>query len=149
MLNVKGIKSRIDLINRRLKSLSATRDPAINHVLKNAGMNGGKRIRGVIVLLTASACGCKDMKKALDLACAVEITHHATLIHDDIVDNSKNRRGGLTLNRKVGGALSVLTGDYFFSRSLDLIIQDDDYDLFRVFATAIRDACEGEIQEIY
>jgi len=148
MLNEKAFKSRIELINRRLSLMKRVKNGSLKFLLGNINLYAGKRIRGLLVLLTAEAAAGRSSRGALDAACAMEILHHATLIHDDIIDNAKKRRGGPALNRRLGYEFSVLAGDYLFSKA-SKIITGSGRDIFNVFVDAVGKVCEGEIDEVY
>lgn len=149
MLDSGIIKNRLDLINKRLGFIKKARQKSIKFIFKNIRLMSGKRIRGLLVLLTAEAVCGKIGQGAINTAAAIELLHHATLIHDDIVDNSKKRRGDETLNKKLGYEFSVLTGDYLLSRVNSLIFGQNDRNIFRIITECVMEICEGEIEEIY
>ncbi|MFP4466851.1 MAG: polyprenyl synthetase family protein [Candidatus Goldiibacteriota bacterium] len=149
MIEDKTIKILQGKINTRITAAGRTNSPSLRHMLKNTGMRSGKRVRGIFVLLTARANNKKITPRILDVAAAVELLHQATLIHDDIVDNSEKRRGISTLNKTLGYEISVLAGDYFFSTVMNMILKMNDPKIISVFAGAVKDVCEGEIEEVY
>ena len=112
---------------------------ALDHLLGS----GGKRIRPALVLLSAHLCGA-DMDQAIFPAAAVEMLHTATLIHDDLIDDSLMRRGMETLNSHWPPAATVLTGDYIFARAAHLAAQIDNVRLMQRFAeTLMTDLDDG------
>jgi octaprenyl-diphosphate synthase len=149
MLEKSEFKSRLNLINKRLAYLEKARNKSIRFLFKNIKLMSGKRVRGLLVLLTCEAACGKIRSGAVNTAAAIELLHHATLIHDDIVDNSGKRRGDKTLNKKLGYEFSVLTGDYLLSRANSLIFGENDRDLLRVITESVIEICEGEIEEVY
>jgi geranylgeranyl pyrophosphate synthase len=149
MLENSVIKSRLNLINKRLGFIKKARQKSIKFIFKNIRLMSGKRVRGLLVLLTAEAVCGKISQGAINTAAAIELLHHATLIHDDIVDNSKKRRGDETLNKKLGYEFSVLTGDYLLSRVNSIIFGQNDREIFRIITECVMEICEGEIEEIY
>lgn len=149
MLDNREITKRIKLINSRIALFSAVKSKPIRHILAASGLASGKRIRGLLVLLAGELFTGKITKELLDTAAAIELFHHATLIHDDIIDNSEKRRGAPAMNRTVGYQLSVLAGDYFFSRVLESILKSGKSEMFPVFAGFVRAVCEGEIEESF
>jgi geranylgeranyl pyrophosphate synthase len=149
MLDDKTIQNRLNLINKRLSFIREVRQKSIKFLFKNIRPLGGKRIRGLFVLITAEAACGRVTEPALNTAAAIELLHHATLIHDDIVDGAKKRRGAATLNRRLGYEFSVLAGDYLLSRVNSMIFGQQNRGLLRIFAEVVREICEGEIEEIF
>lgn len=149
MLDDKAIQSRVDAVNRQIALIHNTKSKSIRSIFKNIKLTSGKRLRGLLVILTAEACGMKVNAGLLNIAASIEILHHATLIHDDIVDSADKRRGNAALNKKIGETLSVLTGDYLFAGAMDAMLKSRDFELFNIFARAIKDVCEGEIDEVF
>ncbi len=106
----------------------------------------GKKIRPRILLLTAElAGGINDL--STKCATILEALHTASLIHDDIIDLAKLRRGEKSVNHKFGNKLAVLTGDYLLSRSLKLLARETDTKIIEAYAHAAEDLCLGEILE--
>jgi len=114
---------------------------AASYVLKSRG----KRIRPALLLLSARICGYGDGSRHVRLASIGECLHVATLIHDDIIDNSEMRRGRPSVNSLWGNSLSVLVGDYLYSRSVKYLIEDEDLEVMRTFADATLRMVEGEV----
>src|SRR5439155_18134114 len=108
---------------------------------------GGKRIRPQMLLLAAQAVnGCVD--RAIPLAAATELVHTATLVHDDIVDESDSRRGRATVQFYFGNSASVLMGDYLVVRAFGIVADDGDPRLLRLLVDTIGRMCEGEVYQI-
>lgn len=107
---------------------------------------GGKMLRPSMLIL-ASKFGEYDSKKVLPLAAAIELLHIATLIHDDIIDNSKLRRGVETVQSKFGKDAAVYSGDYIIARSFMLINQQYDQDIVRSLSKKIVQICAGELKQ--
>jgi len=149
MLNEPQIRKRTARINNRLNLLTGSGSRGVRHILSGAGTSSGKRMRGLMVLLSNEACGGKNREMALNLACAIEILHQATLIHDDVVDDSDKRRGIAALHRKAGAELSVLAGDYMLALATSKIVDTGRQDMLNAGMKAVRYTCEGEIDEIY
>lgn len=108
---------------------------------------GGKRLRPLLVLLAANACGYKG-KQHVELAAIVEFIHTATLLHDDVVDTSNLRRGRATANAKWGNAPSVLVGDFLYSRAFQMLVAIGDMTIMRILADATNIISEGEVQQL-
>jgi octaprenyl-diphosphate synthase len=121
--------------------------PLINNMVEYILNCGGKRIRPLLVLLSARACGHND-NKHIDLAAAIELIHTATLLHDDVVDNSTLRRGQDTAHTIWGNEASVLVGDFLYSRAFQLIVKLQNLLVMNIFADATNLIAEGEILQL-
>ena len=108
---------------------------------------GGKRLRPALVLLSAGALGYHGMHHHV-LAAVVEFIHTATLLHDDVVDESDLRRGRTTANAIFGNAASVLVGDFLYSRAFQMMLTVDDMQVMRVLADATNIIAEGEVLQL-
>ena len=108
---------------------------------------GGKRLRPVLLLLIAGACGYKG-PKAQNLAAVIELIHTATLLHDDVVDESGLRRGRKTANALFGNAASVLVGDFLYSRSFQMMVAGGNMDVMAVLSEATNVIAEGEVLQL-
>ncbi|MER3524552.1 MAG: polyprenyl synthetase [Ignavibacteria bacterium] len=107
----------------------------------------GKKVRPILVLLSAELCGGVN-DKSYRGATLVEILHTATLIHDDVVDDADTRRGFASINAVWKNKIAVLMGDYLLSKGLLLSLEHDDFDLLKITSTAVRRMSEGEIHQI-
>lgn len=110
-------------------------------------MNGGKRLRPMLVLLSAKAFDYSGTQH-IQLAALIELIHTATLLHDDVVDNSTMRRGKKTANYVWGNPASVLVGDYLYSRSFQMMIAINDMAILRILANASNTIAEGEVMQL-
>ncbi|WP_143900117.1 polyprenyl synthetase family protein [Tepidimonas thermarum] len=108
---------------------------------------GGKRIRPALLLLMCGALGCDDARRHT-LAAVVEFIHTATLLHDDVVDESTLRRGRDTANQVFGNAASVLVGDFLYSRAFQMMVDCGDMRVMRVLADATNVIAEGEVLQL-
>ncbi len=108
---------------------------------------GGKRIRPMMTLTAARLCGYRG-KRHIALAACVEFIHTATLLHDDVVDESDLRRGLASANVVWGNQASVLVGDFLFSRAFELMVDDGSLDVLRVLSSASSVIAEGEVQQL-
>src|ERR1051326_8171599 len=116
---------------------------AARHILSA----GGKRVRPQMTLLSALATG-GSLARAVPLAAACELVHTATLVHDDIVDESDSRRGQMAVQFYFGNSASVLMGDYLVIRAFRLVGSDPDPRLWRLMVVTIGRMCEGEVLQI-
>lgn len=108
---------------------------------------GGKRIRPVLVLLVANAYRYKG-KHHHELAAIVEFIHTATLLHDDVVDESSMRRGRKTANALFGNAASVLVGDFLYSRAFQMMVSINNMQIMQILADATNVIAEGEVLQL-
>lgn len=108
---------------------------------------GGKRIRPLIAVLAARALGYTG-KKHITAAAFIEFVHTATLLHDDVVDESNMRRGRPTANASFGNAASVLVGDYIYTRSFQMMTDLDSLRVLKVMSSATNALAEGEVQQL-
>ena len=131
------------LIRARLTSEVALISEVAEYIIGG----GGKRLRPVLLLLVAGATGRVDAR-AHELAAVVELIHTATLLHDDVVDESGLRRGRKTANAIFGNAASVLVGDFLYSRSFQMMVDFGDMEVMRVLAHATNTIAEGEVLQL-
>jgi len=116
----------------------------VGHYIVNSG---GKRLRPMIVLLAARALGYQG-NSHIDLAAIVEFIHTATLLHDDVVDDSNQRRNRDTANAVWGNAASVLVGDFLYSRSFEMMVAVDSMRIMEVLSHATNRIAEGEVLQL-
>jgi len=109
--------------------------------------SGGKRLRPSLLLLAAGACGYRG-RDHHTLAAVIEMIHTATLLHDDVVDESKLRRGHATANAEFGNAASVLVGDFLYSRAFQLMVSVDRMRVLAILADATNVIAEGEVLQL-
>ncbi len=131
------------LIRRRLASDVVL----INQVAEYIIGAGGKRLRPMLLLLAAGALGHRG-PDAHQLAAVVEFIHTATLLHDDVVDESDLRRGRSTANAVWGNAASVLVGDFLYSRSFQLMVELEHLEVMRILANTTNTIAEGEVLQL-
>ena len=132
------------LINTRMVSENAPRIPEVTAHLVNAG---GKRLRPLLTLASAKLFGYTG-PYLIHLAAVVEFIHTATLLHDDVVDESTQRRGRPTANRLWDNKSSILVGDYLFSRSFQLMVETGSLRVLDILANASATIAEGEVLQL-
>lgn len=131
------------LIGERLRSDVALIDQIAAHILRA----GGKRLRPNLVLLAARAHGARNGHAVLPAA-IVELIHTATLLHDDVVDDTERRRGQPTANANWGNPGAVLSGDFLYTRSFQLMVEADDMRIMRELADTTNAIAEGEVLQL-
>ena len=131
------------LINDQLQSGVSLIDQLGQHIVNS----GGKRLRPLVVLLSAKACGYQG-DKHINLAAAIEFFHTATLLHDDVVDESRLRRGKETANTIWGNKISVLVGDFLFTRAFQNMVKSHNLRAFSLLADASNTITKGEVVQL-
>ena len=135
---------RVDeVIRRRLDSEVVLIRTIADYIIGS----GGKRLRPALVLLAANAFGAEGSAKH-ELAAVIEFIHTATLLHDDVVDESSLRRGRNTANAEFGNAASVLVGDFLYSRAFQMIVEAGSLRVMKVLADATNVIAEGEVLQL-
>jgi octaprenyl-diphosphate synthase len=119
----------------------------INQIAEHIVAAGGKRLRPMLHLLAARACGYAGTQH-LQLAAVIEFIHTSTLLHDDVVDESDLRRGRQTANAMWGNAASVLVGDFLYSRSFQMMVELDSMAVMRILADTTNEIAEGEVLQL-
>jgi len=131
------------VIRRRLASDVVLIRTVASYIIES----GGKRLRPALLLLAANACGAKGPTKH-EIATVVEFIHTATLLHDDVVDESSLRRGRQTANAHFGNAASVLVGDFLYSRAFQMMVDAGSLRMMAVLADATNIIAEGEVLQL-
>ncbi|GAB2732309.1 octaprenyl diphosphate synthase [Melaminivora jejuensis] len=121
--------------------------PLVGQVARYIISAGGKRLRPALLLLMAGALGYRGAQR-FNLAAVVEFIHTATLLHDDVVDESTLRRGRATANESFGNPASVLVGDFLYSRAFQMMVDTGNMRVMAVLADATNVIAEGEVQQL-
>ena len=127
--------------------LDALADPVARRVVYLIAA-GGKRLRPALVLLAGSAGPSPDRRALCDAAAAVELIHTATLLHDDIIDQSRLRRARPAFHHRWGVERALLMGDYLYATAFTLLARLDTPEVIRIIAEVCRDLCRGELLEV-
>jgi octaprenyl-diphosphate synthase len=134
-------------IDRVIRSRLHSDVPLIRQVAEYIIGGGGKRLRPALVVLSAGAFGYAGTRHH-ELAAVIEFIHTATLLHDDVVDESALRRGQATANSLFGNAASVLVGDFVYSRAFQMMVEAGDMRILEVLAEATNIIAEGEVLQL-
>ncbi len=121
--------------------------PLIGNVSQYIIAAGGKRLRPALLLLCCGALGYTGTQR-FNLAAVVEFIHTATLLHDDVVDESMLRRGNATANAKFGNPASVLVGDFLYSRAFQMMVEAQSMRIMEILADATNVIAEGEVMQL-
>ncbi|MCZ2722475.1 octaprenyl diphosphate synthase [Marinomonas sp. 15G1-11] len=142
-------------VNSHIMSQLKSDIPLIEQIGYYIISNGGKRLRPLMVLLSARACGYKEESEELieesnmvRLATIIEFIHTATLLHDDVVDESDMRRGKKTANEEWGNAPSVLVGDFLYSRAFQIMVEVGSMRCMQILSETTNIISEGEVQQL-
>jgi len=141
------IKDDWDAVNRLIYRRLGSDVALVNQVAHHIIHNGGKRLRPLAVLMAARACHCEG-EAPIAAAAIIEFIHTATLLHDDVVDNSGLRRGQETANSLFGNQASVLVGDFLYSRSFQMMVELRELRVLEVLANATNTIAEGEVLQL-
>jgi len=133
-------------VEDRLRSVGEVDFSQLSKLLDYSLKSGGKRIRPALVLLSGKFYH-YDLSRLLPMATAVEILHTATLVHDDVIDNSPVRRGRPTINKAWGEDKAILLGDYLLAKSQELVAETQNWRVVRLFAQAFMTLSSGELAQ--
>jgi octaprenyl-diphosphate synthase len=134
-------------VNEIILARMQSKVPMIPEVAGHIIAAGGKRLRPMLTLAAARLCGHRE-DRHLGLAAAVEFIHTATLLHDDVVDDSELRRGRKTANAIWGNQPSVLVGDFLFTRAFQLMVEDGSLEILGILSNAAALIAEGEVAQL-
>ena len=144
---ISGLKADLARVDDIILEFSVGKSPLIQEIARHLVSSGGKRIRPVILLLSSRLCGSKDFRPH-NLGAAVELIHTATLLHDDVVDNSMIRRGKKTSNAIWDNKSSILVGDYLFSVAFQLMVRDGNLQVLDLLSKASGIMADGEVMQL-
>ena len=135
------------MIEKRLKDFSKTQYKETAELTTPFFLGRGKKLRPLLTVLCSTFYK-PFQEKTLDIAIASELIHTASLIHDDIVDEAKTRRGINTINHRLGNQMGVLTGDYLFAKAFELLAPFNSRKIFELMTCAVREMSQGEITQL-
>ena len=141
------MKSELDLMNKILVDRLDSNVDLISQMSQYIIHSGGKRIRPLLLLICAKATE-YDGDYHYSMAVVIELIHTATLLHDDVVDQSATRRGQETANELWGNAPSVLVGDFLYSRAFEIMVEPNSMEIMRILSKATNQISEGEVLQL-
>lgn len=145
--NYPGIKTELAAFEEYLEGRLTKKNDFLREACRSAVMSGGKRYRPAFTIITAMS-GVYNRQVVFPAAAAVEVLHAATLVHDDIIDNAKTRRGQPTLSEKHNINLAVYTGDYLLANALGFLVETGlKPDRLDILVHSVNSLCEGEIEQ--
>lgn len=146
--NIKApLGNHLKEFDKIFKSQMKSKVPLLDKITRYILKSKGKQMRPLFVFLSAGMCGKID-DRSYRAASLIELLHTATLVHDDVVDESYKRRGFFSLNALWRNKISVLVGDYLLSRGLMLAVKNNDFDLLKIVSEAVEQMSEGELLQI-
>ncbi len=141
------VAPELEKVNEKIIEASGNHVELIPTVAKYIISGGGKRVRPMFTLASAKMCGYQG-NRHVNLAAAVEFMHTATLLHDDVVDESDKRRGRDTANNIWGNKPSVLVGDYLLGKAFQMMVADGSLEVLRILSDAAAHIAEGEVMQL-
>ncbi len=143
------IQMEMELFEKKFYESMSSKVALLNRITYYIVNRKGKQMRPMFVFLTAKMIsGGAVEERTYRGACVIELIHTATLVHDDVVDDSNRRRGFFSINALWKNKIAVLVGDYLLSKGLLLSIDHGDFDLLRIISVAVREMSEGELLQI-
>jgi len=143
------ILNEMEIFETRFKDAMISKVPLLNRITHYIVRRKGKQMRPMFVFLVAKMVSDgKVIDRTYRGASVIELIHTATLVHDDVVDDSNRRRGFFSINALWKNKIAVLVGDYLLSKGLLLSIDNDDFDLLKLISIAVREMSEGELLQI-
>ena len=143
-----SVSAEIDLVEQKMVENISLSEP-LNSSLKKFLLGKSKRLREVLPILYIKALGKSLNNEQLEVLSIVEIVHNASLIHDDIIDESPLRRGQKTLSFEFGSKLAVISGDYLLSVALEKLCKIANVEITKQFSQTIKNMCVGEVKQNY
>lgn len=143
------IKTEMELFESKFKEAMLTKVPLLNRITYYIVKRKGKQMRPMFVFLVAKmVSNGRFSERTYRGASVIELIHTATLVHDDVVDDSNRRRGFFSINALWKNKIAVLVGDFLLSKGLLLSIDNEDFDLLKLISVAVREMSEGELLQI-
>ena len=143
------ISFEMELFEKKFRLAMSSKVPLLNRITHYIVNRKGKQMRPMFVFLVAKMINNGNVsERTYRGAAVIELIHTATLVHDDVVDDSNQRRGFFSINALWKNKIAVLIGDYLLSKGLLLSIDNNDFDLLKIISVAVRDMSEGELLQI-
>ena len=143
-----SVEDKLILVEERIKSKLSSKVDLVDEMTSYHLRTGGKRLRSLLTLGSAKLCGYQKGSRDVNLAACVELIHAATLMHDDVIDNSDVRRGKKTLNKIWGNQSSILVGDYLLSRCFEMMVEDGNLEVLKLLSSTSAEISQGEVLQL-
>ena len=142
------VEDKMILVDEKIKIKLSSNVDLVEEMTKYHLRTGGKKLRALLTLGSAKLCGYSKGSRDINLAACIELIHAATLMHDDVIDNSEIRRGKKTLNYIWGNQSSILVGDYLLSRCFEMMVEDENLEILRLLSSTSAEISQGEILQL-
>ncbi len=143
-----SVEDKLILVEEKINSKLLSKVDLVNKMSDYHLKTGGKRLRALLTLESAKLCEYKKGGRDINLAACVELIHAATLMHDDVIDNSEIRRGKKTINTIWGNQSSILVGDYLLSRCFEMMVEDGNLEVLRLLSSTSSEIAQGEVLQL-
>ena len=143
-----SVEEKLVLVEEKIKNKLASEVDLVQKISNYHLKTGGKRLRALLTLGSSKLCGYLKGGRDINLAACVELIHGATLMHDDVIDNSDIRRGKKTTNLIWGNQSSILAGDYLLSRCFQMIVEDGNLEVLKLLSSTSAKIAQGEILQL-
>ena len=143
-----SVEDKLILVEERIKSKLSSKVELVDEMTSYHLRTGGKRLRALLTLGSAKLCDYQKGSRDVNLAACVELIHAATLMHDDVIDNSDVRRGKKTLNKIWGNQSSILVGDYLLSRCFEMMVEDGNLEVLKLLSSTSAEISQGEVLQL-
>ena len=143
-----SVEDKLILVEEKIKTKLSSKVELVEEMTKYHLTTGGKKIRALLTLGSAKLCGYSKGGRDINLAACIELIHAATLMHDDVIDNSEIRRGKKTLNNVWGNKSSILVGDYLLSRCFEMMVEDGNEEVLKLLSSTSAEISQGEVLQL-
>ena len=143
-----SVEEKLILVEEKIKNKLTSEVDLVQKISDYHIKTGGKRLRALLTLGSSKLCGYLKGGRDINLAACVELIHGATLLHDDVIDNSDMRRGKKTTNVIWGNQSSILAGDYLLSRCFEMMVEDGNLEILKLLSSTSAKIAQGEILQL-
>ena len=143
-----SVEEKLILVEEKIKNKLTSEVDLVQKISDYHIETGGKRLRALLTLGSSKLCGYLKGGRDINLAACVELIHGATLLHDDVIDNSDVRRGKKTTNIIWGNQSSILAGDYLLSRCFEMMVEDGNLEILKLLSSTSAKIAQGEILQL-
>ena len=143
-----SVEDKLLLVEEKIKKTLLSKVDLVDEMTNYHLRTGGKKLRALLTLGSSKLCGYSKGSRDVNLAACVELIHAATLMHDDVIDNSDLRRGKKTLNSIWGNQSSILVGDYLLSRCFEMMVEDGDLEVLKLLSSTSAEISQGEVLQL-
>ena len=143
-----SVEEKLILVEEKIKNKLTSEVDLVQKISDYHIKTGGKRLRALLTLGSSKLCGYLKGGRDINLAACVELIHGATLLHDDVIDNSDVRRGKKTTNVIWGNQSSILAGDYLLSRCFEMMVEDGNLEILKLLSSTSAKIAQGEILQL-